>query len=99
VEHRLILETAVVREEVVPPTVQRGRCPREVESCTQTMGEPVAYGSVELGSRQRVLGLDPRNGLRTRRVFEPAIRIGDADTMQRLDDVRLARRGIDNWPG
>jgi hypothetical protein len=72
VEHRLILQSCVVGEEVVTPTVGWDAGAGEVVEGREAFDERITPRSVECVSRQAVLSLDPRDGFGRIWVFEPA---------------------------
>jgi hypothetical protein len=47
----------------------------------------IAGGYIEVRARQRVLGGDPSGDVGIVAVLEPALRIGDVDAVERVDDV------------
>jgi hypothetical protein len=99
VEHGLVLEAGVPREEVPRALFLGDGHPREIQQLGEARLDRVAPRAVEVRARERVLGLDPFHRLRVRRVLEPAVRIGDLDRAVILDDGALLRRRIRRFRG
>jgi hypothetical protein len=96
VEHRLILEAGIVHEEIPAPAFDRHAGTRVVVQRRQARDQPIPDGSVEQRTRQRILSVHPRGGLRAVRILEPAVWILHADAVVDVDDVCLRRGGISN---
>ena len=88
VEHALVLQAVVLREEVVLALARRRRVLRVVVERVQPLGQLRAVRNlVEIRERHLVLRLDPRRGLRGRVVLQPSIRVGDRRAVIGVDVI------------
>ena len=87
VEHRLILQSCVVGEEVVPPAVGRDAGAGEVVESREASDERITPRSIECCSCEPVLRLDPGDGFGRVWIFEPPIWIGHTRAVIAIGDV------------
>src|SRR4029453_1156285 len=97
VKHALVLETVVLREEVILSAPGRRRVLGIVVERVETLGQLRAIRNlVEIRKGHLVLGLDPRCCVRGRVVFQPSIRVGDRRAVIGIDVIDGVGRGVLN---
>ena len=93
-EHGLVLQPGVAREEVAVALLLGHGHARIVDERGQARLDGLPRGRVEVGARERVLGLHPSHRLGIVGRLEPTVGIGDLDAVVVLHHVRLLGRRI-----
>ena len=95
VQHRVLLAGIAAGEEGPPGSPQWNRHRTGGQQRVQGVREPLPAGQgIQPFAGQRVLGLRPGHGARILRVLQPTVGVGDAVTVQVLDQIEAFGAGI-----